>query len=216
MRVAGVDLSLASTGVVVVDTAAVQPFTMHRVTSGPPVEHSPAGWTTYKGGREVYHPSLLQRHQRLANIRAGVLTRIGEQGKYGRFGPWPDLVVIEGPSLASSSGQHHDMSGSWWRLVDSLLMVAPVMEVSPTTVKLYATGSGSTRGKTAVTKAMVVAAVRARYGDQASAITSNDVADALILAAIGCRMLGHPIEADLPPEHIRALAKVRLPEGIHP
>ena len=103
----------------------------------------------------------------------------------------PDLVLLESPALHQTSGSHHDRSGYWWlvvkELLDSGLVVA---EVSIGTLKKYATGSGSAG------KDQIVIAVTRRY--PAVQFETNDEADALVLAAIGCRMLGSPVELTLP------------------
>lgn len=116
-----------------------------------------------------------------------------------------DLVVIEGPSFASSGGSGHDRSGLWWLIVARLTgMNLPVVEVPPTTLKVYATGRGR------VDKDEVLAAVIKRYAHAAD-VTGNDVADALALAAIGMRHLGVPIEPSLPETHTRALKGIKFP-----
>ena len=117
-----------------------------------------------------------------------------------------DLVVIEGPSYGSTTGQQHTRGGLWWLVVSSLRDF-PILVVPPTTRAMYATGKGNA-GKDEV----LTSAIR-RY--PAYDITGNDVADAVVLAAIGARMLGHPID-DLPKTHLRALDKLTLPEGTTP
>lgn len=114
-----------------------------------------------------------------------------------------DLVVVEGPSLGSTSGQQHTRGGLWWMAVDRIMRVeGDVIVVPPTTRAMYATGKGNAG------KDEVLAAAIKRY--PTFDITGNDVGDAVILAAIGMRMLGHPID-DLPKTHLRALTKLALP-----
>jgi crossover junction endodeoxyribonuclease RuvC len=202
VRVAGLDLSIRSTGICLVDTSLTVPIRTCRVESEPAARV------------DGVKPSLLQRTERLASIRARVLQSIGDIPAESRdIRRLPDLVIVEGPAIGAMSSAH-DMSGNWWLIIDELTNHGvPVVEVSPAQVKQYATGSGSTSGKTKVTKTMVVEAVRTNYGDVARYITSNDEADALILAAIGCRYLGHPIEsAPLPAPNLGALKKIRWPE----
>ena len=114
-----------------------------------------------------------------------------------------DLVVIE--SLAFHG---HDTEGAsaglawlvrhrlWWKGKHYAL-------VTPGQRMIYATGTGR------ADKDQVLAAVIRRY--PAFDVASNDEADALILAAMGARHLGHPID-DLPLTHLRALDKVTWPE----
>ena len=116
-----------------------------------------------------------------------------------------DLVVIEQPAYSQSGGSTHDRSGFWWMVVGRLLAAeVPVAEVTPGGVKKYATGSGSS-GKDAV-----LAAVIRRY--PAVAVSGNDEADALVLAAMGARWLGAPLEASLPAVNLQAMEAVRWPE----
>ncbi len=129
----------------------------------------------------------------------------GEDGVDGpRYAADPaDLVVIEGPSFASTSGQQHTRGGLWWSVVDALHWAdLPILVIPPTTRAMYATGRGNAG------KDEVLAAAIKRYPKWD--ITGNDIADATILAAIGARLLGHPVD-DVPKTHLRALAKVALP-----
>lgn len=116
----------------------------------------------------------------------------------------PELVVIEGPSYASTGGQQHTRGGLWWIAATRLVEFAtPVLVVTPAQRAMYATGSGSA-GKDEV----LAAAIR-RY--PVWDITGNDVGDAVVLACIGARLLGHPVEESLPASHLRALNKLALP-----
>ena len=116
----------------------------------------------------------------------------------------PHLVLVEGPSYGSSNGHHHDRSGLWWQVVNNL--PEPVVEVPPALVKLYATGKGN------ASKDTVLAAVVRRYPDWT--VAGNDQADALTLAAIGARRLGHPIEDSLPEVRVAAVDRVAWPTGL--
>jgi len=202
MKVIGLDKSMTSTGLAVVDDTQTETIRVQRITSQPAKRD------------DGLKPSLQQRHDRMVMVEDRLMVLVGmcPPGTRGISRP-PALVVIEGPAYAASQGAH-DIGGSWWRVVNNLLRVGiPVAEVSPSQVKQYATGSGSTSGKTKVTKQMVIDAVRTNYGDAGSMITQTDEADALILAAIGCRYLGRPIESHpLPAANLAALKKIRWPE----
>jgi crossover junction endodeoxyribonuclease RuvC len=201
VRVAGLDLSLSSSGVVVIDTEAVEPFALHRIQT------APARATA----------TISERADRLRVIRNRVMAALGRNPPGTRgLNYFPDLVMVEAPAIQGMMGAH-DMSGSWWSVIDVVDSFGiPVVEVINTKVKKYATGSGSNRGATKVTKAMVVAAVRERYGDAVSQLRSNDVADALILAAMGCRLADHPIETHMPAANLAAMDGLHLPEGWNP
>lgn len=116
-----------------------------------------------------------------------------------------DLVVIESPTYSGkTTGHMHDRSGLWW-LVTARLTGAgiPTIEVELHTLKIFATGKGNTD------KDGVLLAA-ARTFPQVP-ITGNDEADALWLAALGARYLGHPIDPwprDLPRDRARALDKL--------
>lgn len=179
--VAGIDLSLASTGLALATWHdGVREQDIQRIQS-----KGQAGAT------------LTQRRDRLHRLCAAISDRAG----------CADLVVIEGPSYGTSREQaaaRHDRSGLWWLLVDNLVETfgSRVAEVPPSVRAKYATGVGNA-GKDAV----LAAAVK-RYPDWD--ITGNDVADAVILAAMGARHLGHPIDS-LPQVHLAAMTKVRWP-----
>lgn len=116
----------------------------------------------------------------------------------------PDLVVIEGPSFSSHTGSAHERGGLWWLVARTFAgRGVPVAVVSPAARCKYATGKGNA-GKDAV-----LAAVVRRYPDVE--VEGNDVADAVVLAAMGARQLGRPVDS-LPVLNLAALAKVDWPE----
>lgn len=117
----------------------------------------------------------------------------------------PDLVVIEGPAYAKSNPGMHDRSGLWWLVVRYMFEAKlPVAEVPPTIRAKYATGRGNAG------KDEVLSAVVRRYPD--ADITGNDEADALVLAAMGARYMGYPIEESLPAAQKLVVEKVAWPE----
>lgn len=202
MKVAGIDISLGSTGLAIIDDTAIETIKTTRVLS------EPAKRT------DGLKPDLDQRSERIIRICGRVHTLLGGVPKGIRGIPrYPDLVVVEGPSYGSAQGAH-EIGWNWGSIVDMCRAAGiPVVEVSPPQVKQYATGSGATSGKNKVTKEMVIAAVQANYGDAGASIRQNDEADALILAAIGARHLGRPIEGTPPtPAQLGALKKIRWPE----
>ena len=118
-----------------------------------------------------------------------------------------DLIVIEGPSYGQArQGGQHDRAGLWWLVVSNTLRWAdapPLVEVPPAARAKYATGKGN------AAKDQVLAAVIRRYPHVM--VDGNDEADALVLAAMGARHLGAPID-DLPKVHLEAMVKVAWPE----
>lgn len=121
--------------------------------------------------------------QRLANIVYDTEQTFRREGPY-----WPDLAVIEAPSYGSHTGSQHERGGLWWAVADMLWGLGiPIATVSPKGRAKYATGKGNTG------KDEVLAAAIKRYVQ--FDITSNDVADAVILAAMGRRHLNEPIDS---------------------
>lgn len=128
---------------------------------------------------------------RLAEIRAAVERELV---------PDIELAVIEGYSFGSK-GSHLREIGELGGVVRMLLWdhCVPFLEVSPSTLKLYATGSGKA-GKTEV-----VQAAEKRLGYDGH---DDDEADALWLRAVGADLLGVPL-CYLPETHRRALDALR-------
>ncbi|MBA3907928.1 MAG: hypothetical protein H0X35_14780, partial [Pseudonocardiales bacterium] len=133
--VIGLDLSLTSTGIAIIDGGSV---TLHRVKS--------------KGAKG---DTLAARHVRLLRITDETYS-LGIYNSTDRC----SLVVIESPAFSRTTGHMHDRSGLWWLTVDIFRMHGyPVAEVTPTARAKYATGKGNA-GKDAV-----LAAVVRRYPD---------------------------------------------------
>jgi hypothetical protein len=184
MRVAGLDLSLTSTGLAINETDS---------DAG---DHG--GAARIRTARAAQCTDLVADD--LRRIRT-IAVAIGEAGTWGS-----NLVVVEGPSYgqARQTGEH-TRAGLWWRVVDEAdYHGVPLLVVPPATLKTYATGKGNS------SKDAVLAAVVKRYPGWE--VTGNDVADAVILCAIGSRLLGHPLESSLPQSHLRALDKLTLPD----
>lgn len=121
--------------------------------------------------------------------------------------PTCSLIMIEGPSYGSIGSGTHDRSGLWWLIYSQLTMNGcTIIPVSPAQRMKYATGKGG--GKDAGKDNVLAAAVK-RYPN--IDITGNDIADAVILMAIGCRLVGNPLEQSLPKTHADALTKLALP-----
>jgi len=116
----------------------------------------------------------------------------------------PALVAVEGPSIGSKGGSQFDRSGLWWLVVSTLQgMDIPVLVVPPKTRAKYATGNGNSG------KDVVVAHVIEQYGHlYGERIKNDNEADAMVLAAMGARYLGHVIDDDLPSSNLSAMSGV--------
>lgn len=145
--------------------------------------------------------ALLDNLNRIANITRAVM----DFAAFGEDEQQAALVVVEGPAFSRGAmGGQHVRAGLWWTVAAGLTArTMRVLVVPPSTRAMYATGRGNAG------KDEVLAAAIKRYPHHD--ITGNDVADAVILAAIGARLLGHPIEDSLPKANERAMAKVALP-----
>lgn len=136
--------------------------------------------------------TLEQRQKRLYDLANEIVA----------FATPSDLVVIESPSYGSVGAGTFDRSGAWWLVVSALIADdIPVAMVSPQGRAKYGSGKGNAK------KDVVLAFVREYYTDWFGArIPNDDVADATLLCAMGCRHLGHPVEDwELPVNAIDAM-----------
>lgn len=188
--IVGLDLSLARTGVA-------------RITRGDALGHEVTVQSVIVKQRTVSTKrrdpplTLHERDVRLRKIAGRVIDLC--RGA--------DLVVVEGPSYGSSAESGTwDRAGLWWLIVARLGGAGlPVVEVPPSSLKTYALGKGGGAG---TGKDDVVTAVVRAYPDVA--FSGNDEADALVLAAMGARFAGFPIEPRTPPAtHLRAMHGVK-------
>ena len=153
------------------------------------IDHDGTARVTTIGSRPV-GSDVLDRYARVRRIARDVTEWAGPV----------DAVVIEAPAYGSRQGQQHDRSGLWWLIVERVATwTDTVIEVAPTTRAKYATGRGN------AVKDEVLIAVVQRY--QNVGISTNDEADAVVLAHIGARLLDEPRD-DVPKSHLAALAKL--------
>lgn len=170
MIIAGLDLSLTSTGLAVADHGDVR---LHRI-----------------------QPRKLAGHDRLNFLLDDISQVRGA-----------DLVVVEGPSYGSTGGSQHERAGLWWLVAHYLwLQHLPYAVVPPSVLKKYATGYG---GGPKSGKDQVLAAVIRRYPDVP--VDGNDVADALVLAAMAADQYGEALEP-VPKLNRAALGSVTWPD----
>lgn len=167
LRIAGLDLSLTSTGVALIQPGG--PVSVHRIQPPP-------------AAKATVHERLKCLYTEVRQLVAGATH-----------------ITVEGPSFGSNQGQHK-LGGMWWIVMHVLWLDNPdaeVVKVSPTTLKVYATGRGNKLEKDEV----AIAVVR-RYPKVD--IRNNDMADAWVLAAMTADQLGCPV-VEVPKDHRRAL-----------
>jgi crossover junction endodeoxyribonuclease RuvC len=200
MIIVGLDLSLTSTGVARVELAgsAEPTYRLARVRSDP--------------NREYGVTTLLARATRIERLREQIMNA-------ATGGPTHDdiaLAVVEAPTYGTGAE-----AGTWerawlWGVIVSALHDdgIPTMLVNAHTIRKYIIGSAATSGARKVTKDMVLAGVIRGYVH--ANVDGNDVADALAAAAIGCRLMGFPIDRDLTADQLEALTVCRLPGDTTP
>jgi Holliday junction resolvasome RuvABC endonuclease subunit len=181
VKAVGLDLSLTSTGYALITD---------------PDKPVPMWWSSTHGEKAPTSKVWVSTRNRLRTLADELLLEVHHQQ--------PDLVVLEGPSFASKGGHPHDRSGLWWLVVDGLVGRGHRLAVVPPTVlKMYATGKGN------ASKDDVLLAVARRY--TSAPISNNNEADAVALAAMGCRWLEQPVESSLPMTHLRAMTSAEWP-----
>lgn len=182
--VIGLDLSLTSTGMAEVKDGVVENY--QRVRS-----------SGKKGA------TVRQTAERLRHIVDSVVTWIE--------GDDTDLVVIEAPSFGSTTGSQHERGGLWWMVAEELVAEGhTIATVSPQGRAKYATGRGNAK------KDEVEAAVRARYELACGWPLGkcDDIADAVVLAAMGSRWIGYPIDEGLSDKQLAAIDGASWPTGV--
>lgn len=118
-----------------------------------------------------------------------------------------DLAVIEGPAYAHANAYTHDSAGLWWGLYSALAArKVPIVVIAPQTRAKWATGSGRAE------KRAVLETVRTWWPDKRAHIRNDDIADALVLAAIGAHHVGDPMPFPVKPRHTLALEAIAWPE----
>jgi crossover junction endodeoxyribonuclease RuvC len=120
----------------------------------------------------------------------------------------PDLVMVEG-TFSREGGSDYPLHAVRAVVLQWLhRQRIPYVDVQPLTLKMWATGSGATRGKNKVSKTGVCAAIVATYGRFLHINPRDDNAcDAVALLTMGLAAYGQPL-ADVPETHRRALDSI--------
>lgn len=178
-HVLGVDSSLTNTGV----------YQVEIVTNalGKPMGWSASGWCIpTKPGADTGPTGTSKRIKAIVDALEPTIIEA-------------DLVVLEGQSSMLKGSSAQTLPWVWGRIVDCVAEHGVRLIVVPPTLRMkYATGKGNAQ------KDMVLAATLRRW--PMLNVSNNDEADALNLAAIGCRDLGFPID-DVPKTHWEPVMK---------
>lgn len=170
MKVIGLDLSLTSTGIAVIEDGVY------------------TDWRNVKtSGKKT--DTYLDNVRRLDHVNSEIFHHMSSILDRGEI----DLAVLEGPAYGSSLPSAHIRAALWWDVMDNLLdgWCLPVATVAPASRAKYITGNGKADKKTVLAKA------RERYEiDGGPVIPNDDVADALGMADMGARHLGEPLVPD--------------------
>lgn len=178
--VAGVDISMTSTGIAVINEAGLE-----------------LTWPVKAQGHRG--DTIPQRLHRLRSIAYRTHAHLVELGM-----PF-DLIVVEAPSYNQPGGSTHDRSGLWWLVVHALEGIAPIATVPPSTLKKYATGNGSA-SKTQMATAARLLFPQLTLREP----VTDDEVDALYLAEIGSRRLGRPIGSAFSEKQSEAFASTGI------
>lgn len=150
---------------------------------------------------------LLPLHPKVARIEQAVRRACGvpEAGGNPAAGTKPDLVVIEGTFSGHGPADYplHAMHANvkQWLYRQAI----PYVDVSPATLKVWATGSGATQGENKVTKQDVCEAIVAAYGALlAINIRDDNACDAVALLSLALAAYGQPL-AEVDRRNKRAL-----------
>jgi crossover junction endodeoxyribonuclease RuvC len=194
LRIVALDLSLTATGVAATHDhhgrPAIRCSTVHTA--------------------RTRHGQTDMDHQRVDQVLADVAVTCGWVG--GQFtAARPHLVVVEWLPLYGAKGDATLRLAELHGVVKHWLHSKriPYRDVRPVQLKIWATGSGSTRGDDAVSKVGVREAVTATYGGVCH-VADSDQADALALLSLACAAYGQPL-APVGSQNRRALSSVAWP-----
>ena len=156
---------------------------------------------------------LLPLHRQIDHIEYAVRRACGVPAAGGRPKPSarPDLVVIEG-TFSRPGGSDYPLHAVRAVVLQWLHRQGiPYADIAPATLKVWATGSGATRGDNAVLKIHVVERILADYGRFLSIPRDDNCCDAVALLTMGLAAYGQPL-AEVPQKQRRAIAAVTWPQ----
>lgn len=155
----GLDLSLTSSGVAAIDLDTGEVSTALVKTKGKKTDRLPT------------------HAQRCADITHNITALVDQVS--------PEAIALETAYFSTKEDSSaHRRAGMWWSVVLSLIGRYPIIEVSPTGLKKFATGKGN------ATKPMMVGTAVNKWGRDVLPDDNSDRADAVFLASFAAFGLG--------------------------
>lgn len=177
----GIDPSLTSAGIAVLVNGA--PLALHSI-----------GHASHNGR------SYAHRSDRIVSQTRAVIDCVRMHTPAGGY----DLAVIEGPAYAHHNAYTHDGAGLWWGLYSAIRAKrVPIAVCAPQTRAKWASGKGNAQ------KTEILGVVRSWWPE--TAIRNDDIADALVLAAMGATHLGDRLPFELKDRHRVTLEAIDWP-----
>jgi crossover junction endodeoxyribonuclease RuvC len=181
LRIVGLDTSLSKTGIAVVDVG------LHAVVREIATIKS-------KPTPKADYAAMLQRIGGIVRE----IRRYTLQGEHEAV-----AVAMEGPSYAAQGSAVHDIAGLWWAAYGEVSAIAnAVVIIPPAILKMYVTGKGN------APKDLVLMSIVRQH--DALTPADNNEADALGLAAMVARQIGHRIETRPLAHHDAVLANPKI------
>lgn len=194
--VVGIDPSLTSTGIAILQ-------------DGNPIATKTIGHKTRDGTSYAHRSDRIVSQCRavIDTLQCNICSRNSTTNVALRDRSRIDLAIIEGPAYGANLPSNHDRAGLWWGLYSKLRALRiPTAVVAPQTRAKWATGAGN------ADKKLVLANVRQWWPDMH--IPNHDIADALVLAAIGAHHLGDQLPFEIKTRHTLGLDAVAWPQVV--
>lgn len=154
---------------------------------------SSAGWCHVVGMGGITKMALVDKVAAIAALKLEICGFIGH----------PELLVVEKWAISRLAGGVVERANLQWEIMQYCVQhQIPVLEVSTSQLKIFATGKQGDKGA-------VIAAVTRRW-PQFDTGGDDNACDAIVLCAIGKHMLRDPL-APMPVSHTRALEGLILP-----
>ena len=120
-----------------------------------------------------------------------------------------DVIAVERPAYGAKGAAVSVLAGLWWTVYRRLLRYeVPVVIIPPTSVKKYATGSGT------ASKRDVSRSTLRLFPDHET--KSGDEDDALIISAMGAHLAGLPLPFEITQYRQQALSALTRPDNLEP